>query len=70
MPPAVAFRTEKTTDKKIIIDLNNASHKLSSFLHHHSNRIQPFNNGGWFLCSEIFDLKVEQRTSLFPCQRN
>eukprot|EP00972_Heterocapsa_arctica_P009101 1340003-Heterocapsa_arctica.AAC.1 len=70
MPPAVAFRTEKTTDKKVIIDLNNASHKLSSLLRHHSNRIQPFNNGGWFLYSEIFNLKVDKRTSLFPCQRN
>eukprot|EP00972_Heterocapsa_arctica_P029621 4363987-Heterocapsa_arctica.AAC.1 len=46
MPPAIAFRDEKFVDKKVIIDLENASHKLSKLLRHQNNRIQPFNDGG------------------------
>eukprot|EP00972_Heterocapsa_arctica_P087118 12843745-Heterocapsa_arctica.AAC.1 len=70
MPPVIAFCIEKSVDKEVINDLDNASHKLSKLLRHQNNRIQPLNHGGWFLCSDIFDLTIDKRTSLFPFQRN
>eukprot|EP00972_Heterocapsa_arctica_P033812 4976610-Heterocapsa_arctica.AAC.1 len=72
MPPAIAFRDEKYVDDrgKVIIGLEHASRKMSKLFRHQSNRIQPFNDGGWFLCSEIFDLTHDKNTSLFPDQRN
>eukprot|EP00972_Heterocapsa_arctica_P056883 8395245-Heterocapsa_arctica.AAC.1 len=43
---------------------------MSKLLRHQSARIQPFNDGGWHYCSEIFDLTHDKKTSLFPNQRN
>eukprot|EP00972_Heterocapsa_arctica_P016205 2389821-Heterocapsa_arctica.AAC.1 len=43
---------------------------MSKLLRHQDPRIQPFDDGGWFLCSEIFRLDNDRSSCLFPDQRN
>eukprot|EP00972_Heterocapsa_arctica_P110429 16257376-Heterocapsa_arctica.AAC.1 len=49
--------------------MENASRKMSKLLRHQSPRIQPFSDGGWFLCEDIIGLDKDKASSLFPEQR-
>eukprot|EP00972_Heterocapsa_arctica_P079195 11674374-Heterocapsa_arctica.AAC.1 len=60
MPATVATR-----DDKIYADgqkLYESSKRLSRVLRHASRSIRPFNAGGWYRCSELYELWQEWTT--------
>eukprot|EP00972_Heterocapsa_arctica_P108774 16015740-Heterocapsa_arctica.AAC.1 len=49
--------------------MKTASRKMSKLFRHQDPRIQPFDNGGWFICSDVFDPTKDRSSSLFPKER-
>eukprot|EP00972_Heterocapsa_arctica_P090939 13416512-Heterocapsa_arctica.AAC.1 len=57
MPQGIARRLVPGTSASAINEAEGASKKLSYLLRHGDRRIELFNEGGWFRCSDIFTLQ-------------
>eukprot|EP00972_Heterocapsa_arctica_P073082 10795334-Heterocapsa_arctica.AAC.1 len=67
MPQGIARRLVAGTSASAINEAQGASKKLSYLLRHGDRRIEPFDGGGWFRCSDLFT--PTGKKDLVPLQR-
>eukprot|EP00972_Heterocapsa_arctica_P028968 4263160-Heterocapsa_arctica.AAC.1 len=61
MPPGIAQRNPSPTSPGAINEAAAASHTLCNYLRHgERGRVKPFNEGGWFKCSDIINLTTKK----------